>query len=112
MRADENPHEICEDRFQHQFSLNVWVGIVGGYLTGPVFLPARLTREMYRNFLEETLPEFLQDVPLATRIAMWFMHDRAPPHFSLVARDFLTATYGDDWIGRGGPHACLLDPQT
>ncbi|KAJ8936115.1 hypothetical protein NQ318_022937 [Aromia moschata] len=22
--CDENPHEIFEDRFQHQFSLNVW----------------------------------------------------------------------------------------
>lgn len=103
--ADENPHEVLEDRFQHQFSLNVWLGIVGEYLIGPVFLPARLTGEVYRNFLEETLPDFLDDVPLATRIAMWFMHDGAPPHFSLVARHFLTATYGDRWIGRGGPHA-------
>lgn len=102
--AEENPHEILEDRFQHQFSLNVWVGIVGDWLIGPVFLPARLTGEVYRNFLEHTLPEFLEDVPLATRNEMWFMHDGAPAHFSIVARHFLTTTYGDRWIGRGGPH--------
>ena len=32
------------------------------------------------------------------------MHDGAPAHFSLVAREFLNATYEDRWIGRGGPH--------
>ena len=104
--ADENPHEVCEDRFQHQFSLNIWVGIVGDCLIGPIILPARLTGEVYRNFLEETLPQSLEDVPLATRRAMWFMHDGAPAHFSVVARQFLTATYGDRWIGRSGPHLC------
>lgn len=102
--ADENPHEVIEDRFQHQFSLNVWVGIVGDCLIGPIFLPERLTGDVYRNFLEQTLPLFLEDVPLAIRHAMWFMHDGAPAHFSLVAREFLTLTYGDRWIGRGGPH--------
>ncbi|EFN63727.1 hypothetical protein EAG_00069, partial [Camponotus floridanus] len=56
------------------------------------------------NFLEESLPELLEDVPLATRNAMWFMHDGAPAHFSRIAREFLTATYGDRWIGRGGSH--------
>lgn len=102
--CDENPHEIVEDRFQHQFSLNVWLGIVGDCLIGPVFLPGRLTGEVYRNFLENTLPGFLEDVPLAIRDAMWYMHDGAPAHFSQVARDFLTQAYGNRWIGRGGPH--------
>ncbi|EFN63884.1 hypothetical protein EAG_08086, partial [Camponotus floridanus] len=55
--AEENPHEVCEDRFQHQFSLNVWIGIVGDWLIGPIFLPERLTGTVYRNFLEESLPE-------------------------------------------------------
>lgn len=102
--CDENPHAIFEDRFQHQFSINVWIGIVGDCLIGPVFLPGRLTGEVYRNFLEHTLPGFLEEVPLAIRNAMWFMHDGAPAHFSRVAREFLTQTYGNRWIGRGGPH--------
>ena len=102
--CDENPHAIFEDRFQHQFSLNVWIGIVADCLIGPVFLPARLTGEIYRHFLEHTLPGFLENVPLALRHAMWFMHDGAPAHFSRVAREFLTQTYGNRWIGRGGPH--------
>lgn len=103
--AEENPHEICEDRFQYQFSLNVWVGIVGDFLIGPVILPGTLTAEVYRNFLDDRLPELLEDIPLAMRKVMWFMHDGAPAHFSRVARESLNATYHDRWIGRGGPHA-------
>ncbi|KAJ8962394.1 hypothetical protein NQ318_018378 [Aromia moschata] len=69
-----------------------------------VFLPGRLTGMVYRNFLEHTRPGFLEDVPLAIRHAMWFIHNGAPAHFIEVARDFLTQTYGNRWIGRGGPH--------
>ena len=32
------------------------------------------------------------------------LHYGAPAHFSLVAREFLNATYEDRWFGRGGPH--------
>ena len=35
--ADENPHEIIESRNQHQFSVNVWVGIIADQLIGPFF---------------------------------------------------------------------------
>lgn len=31
------------------------------------------------------------------------MHDGAPPHFSLVARQYLDENYADRWIGRAGP---------
>ncbi len=34
---------------------------------------------------------------------MWFQHDGAPAHFSRGVREFLDATYGEHWIGRGGP---------
>lgn len=84
--------------------MNVWGGIVDDSLTGLAFLPVRLTVEVYRNFVKSTLSQFLGDVPLATRTAMWFMHDGAPPHLILVVRNFLPATYQDHWICRGGIH--------
>ncbi|KMQ83534.1 hypothetical protein RF55_19752 [Lasius niger] len=46
----------------------------------------------------------IKEIPLATRNVIWFMHDGAPAHFSVVACEFLNATYPDHWIGRGGPH--------
>jgi hypothetical protein len=33
-----------------------------------------------RNFLENKLPQFLEDVPLATQAQMWLQHYRAPPY--------------------------------
>lgn len=82
-------NEICEDDSQHHCLLIVWVEI----------LPQRLTGKEYCNFLKETQPDFLEDVPMATRITMWFMQDDTLPHFSLIIRDFLTAIYGHRWIG-------------
>ena len=34
---------------------------------------------------------------------MWFQHDGAPPHFSIVARQVLNRDYRNRWIGRSGP---------
>jgi hypothetical protein len=36
---------------------------------------------------------------------MWFMHDGAPPHFSITAREFSENMYPAWRIGRGGPTA-------
>src|SRR5678816_129152 len=93
---------IVESRHQHQFSFNVWVGIVGDHLIGPFFLPARLTGDVYRQFLEHDLPTLLEDVPLQLRSKMYFMHNGAPAHFSLVPRNYLNTVYPRRWIGRGG----------
>ena len=64
-----NPHAIREARHQTTFSINVWAGIVGDRLIGPVRLPQRLTVITYREFLErltqDMLPDVLHDVPLA-----------------------------------------------
>lgn len=101
--AEENPHLIEESHHQNQFSLNVWIGIIGNYLIGPFILPNRLNGPAYRQFLEEELPLLLEDVPLLVRNRMWFMHDGAPAHFSVEAREFLNNTFNNRWIGRGGP---------
>lgn len=100
---EENPHGIFQSRHQQQFSINVWAGITNDFLIGPFVLPQRLSGQNYRYFLEEDLPGLLDDVPLDVRQRMWFMHDGAPAHFSLIARDFLNAVFPERWIGRAGP---------
>ncbi|GFX37860.1 transposable element Tcb2 transposase [Trichonephila clavipes] len=40
------------------------------------------------------------------QVAMCFMHDGAPAHFSTAVRNYLRATYPGSWIRRGGPIAC------
>ena len=56
--SEENPHFI-KTKHQIKFSLNVWCGILGGHLIGPVFLPSRLTGNDYLEFLASTLPDLL-----------------------------------------------------
>lgn len=101
----ENPHGIIEARHQRRFSLNVWGGIIGNVLLGPVFLPPRLNGATYHRFLAYELPQLLEDIPIALRRRMWFMHDGAPAHFSMIARNWLNQAnhYRNRWIGRGGP---------
>lgn len=100
--ADENPHAIKVNHFQREFKINVWAGIIGNFIVGPVRLPQRLTGEIYlRQHLQNTLPDLLDDLPLQLLRDMWFMHDGAPPHFSLDVRNHLNQQYPNKWIGRG-----------
>ena len=101
--AEENPGARIICGYQHQFSINIWCGIVGKYLIGPHVLPPRLNGDVYCKFLEGELPGLLQDVPLATQATLWFMHDGAPAHYSRNVRDYLNDAYRHQWMGRRGP---------
>lgn len=87
--ADENPQGIIQARHQQQFKINVWAGIVGDCLISPYDLPQHLIGNIYRDFIVNILPVLLDNVPLAIRATMWFMHDGAPAHFSRIVRDVL-----------------------
>lgn len=99
----DNPHGVTNRKTQHKFSLNVWCGIINDTLLGPVFLPPRLSGHSYLEFLRNTLPTLLDDVPLLILHRMIFMHDGAPAHFSTDVRTYLNTNYPLRWIGRGGP---------
>jgi len=59
-----------------------------GWFTWPYILPPHLNRQTYLIFLAEVLPELSEDVPLQTRINIWFQHDGAPVYW-LQVRDLL-----------------------
>jgi hypothetical protein len=98
-----NPRRSKEGAHQHRFSLNVWMGIVHDKLIGPFFLPARLTGIAYEQFLNEELPMLLEEVPLATRMAMAYQHDGCPAHYYRGVRQWMDNHYPERWTGRGGP---------
>jgi len=60
-----------------------------------------MTGQNYLVFLQNELPKQLEDVPLATRIAMYFQHDRAPSHYTRHVMQHLNDTFPDRWFGRG-----------
>lgn len=102
--AAENPYAVRETTFQHEFSINMWAGIIDDLIIGPFELPNRLTQEVMLNFLRNDLPLLLEDVPLLTRRNMYFQLDGAPAHYALTVREYLNENYRR-WIGRGGPVA-------
>lgn len=101
--AYENPHATVSRRSQNRFSVNIWAGLLNNRIVGPYILPNRLNSPTYLVFVRDILPELLQKVPLADRMDMWFQHDGCPAHFGNIVVNHLNATYGQQWIGRGGP---------
>jgi hypothetical protein len=69
-------------------------------LIGPVILEDRMTGQNYLEFLQNELPEQLEAVPLPTRTAMNFQHDRAP-HYTQLVMQHLNDTFHNGWIGHG-----------
>ncbi|KAJ8940238.1 hypothetical protein NQ318_016694, partial [Aromia moschata] len=85
--ADENPHAIRAKSSQREFSINVWMAFINNSLIGPIRLPNRLHSNSYLDFLQNTLPDLFDDLPLNPRNQMYFMHDGAPPHFARIVRE-------------------------
>jgi len=102
--ADENPHATVESNFQQRFSVNVWCAVLDDQLIGPFILDGRLTGEAYLRFLQEELPQLLEDVPLDKRSRMFFQNDGAAPHSSRGVTNFLNYRLPGRWIGRCSPH--------
>jgi hypothetical protein len=42
-RADENPNAYCIQCFKHEFSISIWIGLLGDHLIGPQQLPYWVT---------------------------------------------------------------------
>jgi hypothetical protein len=74
----DSPHGAVETNFQHHFSINVWCGVIDDMLIGPFILDNCMMGHNCQDFLQNGLPDQLEDVPLATQIAMYFQHDGAP----------------------------------
>jgi hypothetical protein len=80
----------------------VWAGIISDHLIGPYLLPLRLTGDIYLTFLQETLLELLE-----VHHEMRLQHVCAPAYCTNVAHEYLDETFGNRWIGRGGPMTWL-----
>lgn len=100
----ENPHAVRPSSFQHQFSVNVWAGMINDILIGPLILPATLNGPRFLEFLQTEYQDALMELPLAYRLRMIMQLDGAPAHFAVNVRNYLNDQYSM-WIGRGGPVA-------
>lgn len=105
--SDTNPHVFRESHTQHPEKLNVWVGILGDNLIGPLFIPGNLNGEIYLDMLENAIDplitEKLENDPLLLEQQLHFQQDGAPPHYAASVRQYLNLQYPGRWIGRRGP---------
>lgn len=101
--ADENPFLAREVRHQIKWGFNVWIGIIGGHIVGPVFYNDNLNAARYLDMLQTDVAECIMELPLGTVQNMFFQQDGAPPHNAQIVSDFLNNEYGGSWIGNRGP---------
>jgi len=55
----------------------------------------------YTDFLENILPQLLENVPLDLHINMW-IHDRAPAPSARISQLKMQEIFPQKWIERGG----------
>jgi hypothetical protein len=101
--AEENPHPTRSSTFQHRFCVNVWAGIVDDRLIGPYVIEYRIDGAQYLNFLQETRPILMDDLPLNVCQDICYQLVGAPAHFTRPVSVWSNHNYPGRWIGRGGP---------
>jgi len=55
--SDVNPHWYRQIDNQHRWSVNIWCGIVNGYLIGPYFFEDTVNGENILQLLRDELPD-------------------------------------------------------
>ena len=95
--------DYYESNRQGDVKVNVWCGIHGSKIVGPVFLPDKVNAAIYLNTMKETLGEYLGSLPLSTLSRTYFQQDGAPTHTATAVTNWLDDEFPLQWIGRKGP---------
>ncbi|KAJ8914803.1 hypothetical protein NQ315_014548 [Exocentrus adspersus] len=101
----QNSHIVQVNNHQHNWSINVWGGILHNYVIGPYIFQGSVTGEVFLNFLRNDFPRLIQHVPDFIKNRMWLQLDGAPAHFSVTVRHHLNEHFPNAWIGRQGQTA-------
>ena len=105
--SDERPNMFRENHTQYPEKVNVWAGILGNHIVGPVFLNENLTGDVYLEILisevEPLILEILENNPEEFGdYEITFQQDGAPPHYHGAVREYMNEQYPNRWIGRRG----------
>src|SRR5262249_33155043 len=93
----DNLHWLGETHFQRIWGINVWCGIIDGYIIGPKFFNGTLASKLYLQNLENELHDYLENVPLNLRENMILQQDGAPPHNFQAVSAYLDLNYPGRW---------------
>ncbi len=85
----------------------MWARLLNNKLLDPIKFPPHLTSAIYRDVLQDQLPNLItdavEDVPIAKRQPLYCQLDESGPHYKTVTRKFLNKSWPDRWIGCVGP---------
>lgn len=98
--AQENPNFVIDHRDQRYQKTNVWCGIFNQQIVGPFFFRENLNGQRYLQFLQTNIQDFINELPLNSRINMWLQHDGCPAHSTRDVSNWLDAVCPNRWIGR------------
>lgn len=101
--SQENPHISIPRRNQIRFGFNVFCGILGNRLIGPIIFDGTLTAARYLEMLETTLEEWLEEMPLAQNFAIWYQQDGAPAHNAITVINYLNNRFNNQVIATNTP---------
>lgn len=100
--ATENNHLFRGGAFQERFGINVWLGVIGTRIVGPIFFYGPLNGAQYLHFLQNEIQNFIEVLPVQHE-HVFYQQDGAPPHNARVVTDYLSETFNNRWIGTHGP---------
>ncbi|KAJ8947343.1 hypothetical protein NQ318_002869 [Aromia moschata] len=96
--ARENPHLFRQGAFQERFDVNMWMGVIGTRIVGPIFFENPLTADQYLQFLNNEIADFLENLSINEYFHICYQQDGAPAHNARRVRDHLNQKFEDRWI--------------
>ncbi|CAH2238554.1 jg6811 [Pararge aegeria aegeria] len=105
-RGMSNRHKFYPAHFDsypvEKWSIRIWAAILNKKIYGPYIIPKDLTIDKYCEFIRETLPSIKEDLPLNIYNELWFAHDSAKWHKSVLVSREIEKLFSDQWIGPCG----------
>ena len=97
-----NRNEMRITDHQDRFGINVWAGIIGTRVLGPIFFEGPLNGERYLNMLRNEIENEIEHLPLEISRNMYFHQDGAPPHNTRIVQDYINARFDNRVISTHG----------
>lgn len=113
---DENLRIFREGHTQFPQKLNVWAGILGNYMVGPIFFDGNLNGDNYLNMLETEITAAINNIITNHRHEfpqhLIFQQDGASPHYAVRVRNYLNTVFPGRLMDDGDISSGHLDHRT
>lgn len=93
----ENKHLSVPIRTQYPQKVNVWAGILGDHIVGPIFINGNLNARRYLDLLQQQVIPAVQNLDVNFE-EIWFQQDGCPAHNSRLVQRYLETMFPERLI--------------